>query len=267
MVHPFTWYNLLPESLQHVIGDHTFFALVSAVLLLIFAFAARGALAKTQDPAVPAAEVGSRNIAELLIQLVVTQSDQIIGKQGRKYVPFFATFFIFILLSNLLGLLPGFLPPTGNLNTTLGLAICSFIGYNVIGVREQGGSYFKHFIGPMTGLPAKSAAGKLAFLPLLLISATFFFILEIFSHGFRPVSLSLRLFGNMMGDHEVIGAFINLTKVVVPVAFYAMGTLVSVIQAFVFTLLSMIYVALAISHGHDEDHGHEAHSEGHQAHH
>jgi F-type H+-transporting ATPase subunit a len=265
MVHPFTWYNLLPESLQHAIGDHTFFAIISAILLLLFAFAARAALAKTHDPAVPSAAVGSRNIAELLIQLVVTQSDQIIGPQGRKYVPFFATFFIFILLSNLLGLLPGFLPPTGNLNTTLGLAICAFIGYNVIGVREQGGAYFKHFIGPMTSLPANSIAGKLAFLPLLLISAAFFFILEIFSHGFRPVSLSLRLFGNMMGDHEVIGAFISLTKVVVPVAFYAMGTLVSVIQAFVFTLLTMIYVALAVS-GHDEEHGHDGHSS-HQAHH
>ena len=135
----------------------------------------------------------------------------------------------------------------------------------MIGVREQGGAYFKHFIGPMTSLPANSFAGKLAFLPLLLLSAAFFFILEIFSHGFRPVSLSLRLFGNMMGDHEVIGAFINLTKVVVPVAFYAMGTLVSVIQAFVFTLLTMIYVALAVS-GHDGEHGDEGHSS-HQAHH
>jgi len=263
MEHPFTWYNLLPESLQHGIGDHTFFALVAALILVLFALAARSALARAQDPAVPAAELGSRNIAELLLQLVVTQSDQIIGKQGRKYVSFFATFFIFILTSNLLGLLPGFAPPTGNLNTTLGLALCSFIGYNVIGVREQGGAYVKHFFGPMTSLPGSSILGKIAFLPVLLISVVFFFILEAFSHGFRPVSLSLRLFGNMMGDHEVITAFINLTKVVVPVAFYAMGTLVSVIQAFVFTLLSMIYVALAISHGHDEDRGHEAH----QSHH
>ena len=263
MEHPFTWYNLLPESLQHGIGDHTFFALVAALILVLFALAARSALARAQDPAVPAAELGSRNIAELLLQLVVTQSDQIIGKQGRKYVPFFATFFIFILTSNLLGLLPGFAPPTGNLNTTLGLALCSFIGYNVIGVREQGGAYVKHFFGPMTSLPGSSILGKIAFLPVLLISVVFFFILEAFSHGFRPVSLSLRLFGNMMGDHEVITAFINLTKVVVPVAFYAMGTLVCVIQAFVFTLLSMIYVALAVSHGHDEDHAHEAH----QSHH
>ena len=157
-----------------------------------------------------------------------------------------------------MGLLPGFAPPTGNLNTTIGLALVSFIGYNVIGVREQGVAYFKHFVGPMTSLPGTSIVSKLALLPVLLISVVFFFILEVFSHGFRPVSLSLRLFGNMMGDHEVIGAFTSLTKLVVPVAFYMMGTLVCLIQAFVFTLLSMIYVALAVSHGHDEEHAHDA---------
>ncbi|HZA56512.1 MAG TPA: F0F1 ATP synthase subunit A [Candidatus Udaeobacter sp.] len=258
MEHPFTWYAVLPEPLQHLIGDHTFFAVVAAVLVILIALKARAALSRAQDPLIPAAELGSRNIAELLVQLVVSQSDAIIGKRGRKYVPFFGTFFFFILVSNLMGLLPGFAPPTGNLNTTLGLALVSFIGYNVIGVREQGMSYLKHFFGPMTSLPAKSVLGKLALVPVLLISAVFFFILEAFSHGFRPVSLSLRLFGNMMGDHQVIEAFINLTKLVVPVAFYAMGTLVSVIQAFVFTLLSMIYVALAISHGHDEENAHDS---------
>jgi F-type H+-transporting ATPase subunit a len=262
MEHPFTWFNLLPEALQHAIGDHTFFAAIAAVLLILFAIRARGALARAQDPTVPAAELGARNIAELLVQLIVSQSDAIIGKAGRKYVPFYGTFFFFILIGNLMGLLPGFAPPTGNLNTTLGLALVSFIGYNVIGIREQGVSYFKHFIGPMTNLPGESMMAKLAFVPLLLVSALFFFILELFSHGFRPVSLSLRLFGNMMGDHEVIGAFIGLTKLVVPVAFYVMGTLVSVIQAFVFTLLSMIYVALAIS-GHHEEDDHQAH----QSHH
>ena len=162
-----------------------------------------------------------------------------------------------------MGLLPGFAPPTGNLNTTLGLALASFVGYNVIGVREQGMAYFKHFLGPMTSLPGKGFLSKLAFVPVLLISVTFFLILELFSHGFRPVSLSLRLFGNLMGDHEVIGAFTDLTKLVVPVVFYVMGTLVSVIQAFVFMVLSMIYVALAVSGGHQEEHGHESH----QSHH
>jgi len=263
MEHPYTWYNALPEGLQHMFGDHTFFAVVAGLLLILFAIKARGALARASDPVVPAAELGSRNIAELIVQLIVSQSDAIIGKAGRKYVPFYGTFFFFILLSNLMGLLPGFAPPTGNLNTTIGLALVSFIGYNVIGVREQGVAYFKHFVGPMTSLPGSSIMSKLAFLPLLLLSVVFFFILEVFSHGFRPVSLSLRLFGNMMGDHEVIGAFISLTKLVVPVAFYMMGTLVCLIQAFVFTLLSMIYVALAVSHGHDEVHGQDVQ----QAHH
>lgn len=264
MEHPFTWYNLLPEGLQHVIGDHTFFAVVVALLLIWFALAARASLVNAPDPAVPAEGLGARNITELLLEFVVVrQSDAIIGKQGRKYIPYFGTFFFFILFANLIGLLPGFAAPTSNLNTTLGLAVVSFIGYNIIGVREQGAGYLKHFFGPMTSLPGQSIISKALFLPVLLVSVVFFFILEAFSHGFRPVSLSLRLFGNMMGDHEVIGAFIALTKVVVPVAFYLMGTLVSVIQAFVFMLLSMIYVALAISHGHDEDHGHDAH----QSHH
>jgi F-type H+-transporting ATPase subunit a len=262
MEHGFTWHALLPEGLQHLLDDHTFFAIVAALLLILFAIKARAALANAKDPVVPAAELGVRNIAELIVQLIVSQSDAIIGKAGRKYVPYFGTFFIFILFGNLMGLLPGFSAPTGNLNTTLGLAICSFIGYNIIGVREQGIGYFKHFIGPMTNLPASSFLGKLALLPVLILSVSFFFILEAFSHGFRPVSLSLRLFGNMMGDHQVIGAFTNLTKLVVPVAFYVMGTLVSLIQAFVFTLLSMIYVALAVS-GHDEEHGHEPHQASH----
>ena len=186
MEHPFTWYNLLPEDLQHAFGDHTFFAVIAAILLILFAVKARGALVKSQDPLVPAADLDSRNIAELVVQLVVSQSDAIIGKAGRKYVPFFGTFFFFILLSNLMGLLPGFAAPTGNLNTTIGLALVSFIGYNVIGVREQGTGYFKHFIGPMTSLPGSNIVAKLAFLPVLLISVVFFLILELFPMALDP---------------------------------------------------------------------------------
>ena len=260
MEHGFTWYYLLPHSLQAILPEHTFFALIVGVLLIIFALRARAELARAKNPIVPDERLAARNIAELLLEFVIIrQSDAIIGRAGRKYVPYFASFFFFILFANLMGLLPGFAPPTGNLNTTLGLAVVSFVGYNVIGVREQGMSYLKHFIGPMTSLPGQGFISKLAFAPVLLISVVFFLILELFSHAFRPVSLSLRLFGNMMGDHEVIGAFIGLTKLVIPVAFYAMGTLVSVIQAFVFTLLSMIYVALTVSHGHDEEHGHDSH--------
>jgi F-type H+-transporting ATPase subunit a len=143
------------------------------------------------------------------------------------------------------------------LNTTLGLALISFFAYNFFGLREQGTAYLKHFLGPMTSLPGgKSALVSLLFIPVLLISTSFFLILELASHLFRPLSLSLRLFGNMFGDHMVIEVFVELTKLVIPVAFYGLGTLVSVIQAFVFTMLSMIYVTLAVSHGHEEEHEH-----------
>lgn len=256
MEHAFTWHALLPHSLQELLPLHTFFAIVVALFLLFFAVKAKAALARTADPLVPDEGLGVRNLAELLVGLVVSQSDAIIGKQGRKYVPYFGSFFFFILCANLTGLLPGFSPPTSNLNTTIGLALVSFFGYNIIGVREQGAAYFKHFFGPMTGIPGtKNVLAKIGFILLLLLSASFFFILESISHLFRPVSLALRLFGNMMGDHTVIEVFIELTKVVVPVVFFLLGTLVSVIQAFVFTLLSMIYVALAVSHGHEEEHG------------
>jgi len=257
MEHPFTWYVLLPHALQEVIQMHTFFSVLVMLFLFFFAVKAKAALVTANDPLIPDGQLGTRNIAELLVGLIVSQSDAIVGKQGRKYVPYFGSFFIFILFANLSGLLPGFSPPTSNLNTTLGLALVSFIGYNIIGMREQGGAYFKHFLGPMTSVPpSKNILAKFAFFLLLILSASFFFILESISHVFRPVSLALRLFGNMMGDHTVIEVFIELTKVVIPVVFFLLGTLVSVIQAFVFTLLSMIYVALAVSHGHEEEHGH-----------
>lgn len=257
MEHPFTWHSLLPASWQFLIPQHTFFALLVSVTLVLFAWRARAAVARANDPVIPVEGVGLRNLAELLVEFVLKLSDSIIGKQGRKYVPLFGSFFIFILLSNLLGLVPGFSPPTSNLNTTLGLALVSFAAYNVIGLCEQGVGYLKHFLGPMTSLPSgKSKIASLLFVPVLLISACFFLIVEGASHLFRPLSLSLRLFGNMFGDHMVIEVFTELTKLVVPVAFYALGTLVSVIQAFVFTMLSMIYVALSVGHGHDEGHEH-----------
>lgn len=257
MEHAFTWYDLLPHTLQELIPQHTFFAILIGLFLLLFAVRAKAVLARARDPLIPDEELGTRNLAELLVGFIVSQSDAIIGKKGRTYVPYFGCFFFFILCANLSGLLPGFSPPTSNLNTTLGLALVSFIGYNIIGVREQGGAYFKEFVGPMTSIPAsKNVFSKVAFVLLLLLSGTFFFILESISHLFRPVSLSLRLYGNMMGDHTVIEVFIELTKIVVPVVFFLLGTLVSVIQAFVFTLLSMIYVALAVTHGHGDEHGH-----------
>ncbi len=250
MEHPFSWYALLPYPLT-VLPEHSFTASVVTVLLVLVALVARGALSRSSDPVIPDTTISVKNVLELLIGIVVSLTDGVMGKKGRKYVPLFGSFFLFILFANLIGLVPGFSPPTSNLNTTVGLALVSFAAYNCFGFKANGLGYIKQFIGPMHSLPpTRNWLMGLLFVPVLLLSVVFFFILEGSSHLFRPVSLSLRLFGNMFGDHQVLEAFIDLTKLVVPVLFYILGALVSVIQAFVFTVLSVVYVALAISHEH-----------------
>lgn len=162
-------------------------------------------------------------------------AEGVMGADARRYVPLFGSFFVFILLGNLLGLLPGFAPPTSDFNITFGLGVASFLAYNAIGIHAQGlVNYLKHFVGPIWWL---------AFLMVPL---------ELIDNLVRPVSLALRLFGNMTGDHLVLEIFTDLTKLVVPVMFYFLGAFVSLIQAFVFTLLTVIYVSLAV--GHSEEH-------------
>lgn len=230
--HPFTWYDLVPAFLQGWVPLQIFFSVVSMVLLVCLAVAARRRLLDTHNAVIPSDRITLVNIFELLIEFVTNLSDSIIGHHGRRYLSLYGTFFIFILLSNFIGLVPGFSPPTSNLNITLGLGLVSFGAYHYFGIREHGGSYLKQFMGPF------------------LVIAPLFFLIEVFSHMFRPLTLGLRLAFNMFADHLVVEIFTGLTYVVIPVLFYLLGALVSVIQAFVFTLLSMIYVSLALSHDH-----------------
>ncbi len=230
--HPFTWYDLLPAGLQGVLPLQIFFSVVSMVLLVCLALGVRRRLRDTHNAVIPSDRITLVNVFELLIEFVMGLSDSIIGHKGRKYLPLYGTFFIFILLSNFIGLVPGFSPPTSNLNITLGMGLISFGAYHYFGVREHGGGYIKQFMGPF------------------LVIAPLFFLIEVFSHMFRPLTLGLRLAFNMFADHLVVEIFTGLTYVVIPVLFYLLGALVSVIQAFVFTLLSMIYASLALSHDH-----------------
>jgi F-type H+-transporting ATPase subunit a len=234
MEHPFTWHSFLLSFFHQLdfLPEPTFMALVVVLIVLALALSFRRAVLKAVDPAVPEDRLGSRNIMEMAVEMVVSLSDSIIGKEGRKYVPLFGSLFIFILTSNLLGLVPGFTPPTSSFSSNLALGLVVFVAYNYWGVRANGVHYFKQFMGPVIFL------------------APLFILIELFSHAFRPLSLSIRLFGNMFGDHLVLEIFTGLTKFVIPVAFYILGTLVSVIQAAVFTILSIIYVAMAISHEH-----------------
>jgi F-type H+-transporting ATPase subunit a len=234
MEHAFSWYGFV-ESFFHplrALPEPNFMALIVAAVILALALGFRRALARASDPVIPDDQLGTRNIMELMVEFVVGLSDSIIGPKGRKYVPLFGSLFIFILMANLMGLIPGFVPPTSYFFNNLALGLVVFVAYNYYGVRENGARYFKQFLGPMIFL------------------APLFILIELSSHIFRPISLSIRLFGNMFGDHLVLEIFTSLTKVVIPVLFYILGTLVSVIQAAVFTILSVIYVAMAISHEH-----------------
>ena len=187
------------------------------------------------DPAVPDETLTARNSFEVYVEGFTGIVEGVIGPEGRKYVPFYAALFLFIFASNMTGLLPGFTPPTSNINITLALGLISFVMYNYYGFRAHGASYLKHFVGPIWWL---------AFLMLPL---------ELVDNLLRPITLNLRLLMNMFADHLVLDIFTDLTKLIVPVVFLLLGAFVSLIQAFVFTLLSLVYVALAVS-GHEEEH-------------
>ncbi len=214
--------------------DHLFGMIIVVVLLLLAALKVRHNIAKS-DTVLPGEKFTLTNIFEILsIDFLLNLLAGIFGskKAARTYFPLLATSFFVILFANILGLIPGFLPPTGNFNTTLAFALVIFVMYNYYGIKENGWSYLKHFLGPMIYLA-----------PLMLI-------IEIISHLVRPLSLSLRLFWNMTGDHLVLGIFTDLTHIIIPVLFVGLGLFVSFLQAFIFTILSSIYISLSIAHEH-----------------
>ena len=170
---------------------------------------------------------------ELLSEFIFKVSDQMMGRENRKYMPFVASVFCFIFFCNILGLIPGFSMPTDSVTFNLGIALVVFFLYNYWGVKELGlAKYLKHFCGPV------------------MVLAPVIFVMEIVSHLIRPFALSLRLFGNMTGDHAVIEAFTELAPHGVPVVFYFFGTFVCFVQAFVFALLSMVYIRFALEQDH-----------------
>ncbi len=171
--------------------------------------------------------------------------EQWIGPKGPRYFPLVGTLFVFILLSNYLGLVPGFMAPTSSLNVTLGCALTIWVYYHYQGFKEQGVvNYLKHFAMP-PGSPVWMA-------PLMLI-------IETISHLARVMSLSLRLFGNIFGEELVILIFFSLMPFVLPLPMMFLALITGGLQAFIFALLSIIYLqgAVAVEHEHD-DHGHDA---------
>jgi F-type H+-transporting ATPase subunit a len=176
---------------------------------------------------------------------VVGLLEQWIGPDGRRYLPLIATLGLFILLSNYAGLVPGLSAPTSNINVTVGCAITTWVYYHYQGFRKQGViNYVKHFAVP-PGAPVWMA-------PLMLI-------IELISHSSRLLSLSLRLFGNIFGEELVIVILGSIVPFIVPLPMMFLGLITGGLQAFIFVLLSIIYLqaAVAVEHEHDE-HGHDA---------
>ncbi len=239
----FYWVTLLPfyHSLAGLEQDSDKIAdfgtinadAVSHALLVSIILIALALYLKFKAPRqiVPSDKVSLGNIVEALIEFVYGLLEENIGSAGKRFIPIIGALFVFILVGNLIGLLPGFLPPTENININAGCALIVFFAYQAIGFKEHGPSYLKHFCGPIWWL------------------APFMFIIELIGHVARPFSLSIRLFGNIMGDHKVLEIFSNLVPIGVPVFNLALGTFVSVIQALVFSLLSIIYISLALEAG------------------
>lgn len=229
MVH-FNWTQLI-DGVNHD-NLHVATSVASSAAIVLIAFAGRLALGSGDKAVTPAGKFSLKGIIEMVIEFIIGLSDMVVGENGRKYVPMFAAIFFYIWVSNLIGLIPGMTASTDNINTTFAMGLFMFVVYNAFGVKENGLGYLKHFMGPV------------------LLLAPLMFIIEIISHVIRPLTLGLRLAGNITADHTVLSIFLDIAPWGIPAIFYGMGLFVSSMQAFVFTILSMIYVSMAVAHDH-----------------
>jgi F-type H+-transporting ATPase subunit a len=239
MTHPFVFFDWVvqlflgtpttPEEVEHVhhvvemLRPVTYTWLVMILLVLV------ALLVKNNIKMVP---TGLQNFLEPVIDGIENMIEETMGHKGMAYFPLIATIAFFILTSNLIALIPGFYPPTANLNTNAAMALTVFAMTHIVGIKEHGIGYFKHFCGPVIWLA-----------PLIIP-------IELVGHLARPLSLTLRLFGNMYGHEIVLMIFFGLVPFLVPLPMMLMGVLVAFIQTFVFMLLAMIYIAGALEEAH-----------------
>jgi len=215
-----------PEVVPHNVS----YGILASVILIVMAVILRGSLRLVPR--------GFQNFLEIVVQTLLNLVEETIGhKWGRHSFPFICTIFIYILLCNLMGLVPGFTAATANVNTNAGMAIPVFFLTHIYGIRIHGIKYIKHFLGPVRSIGA---------LPLMILM----FVVEVIGHIARPVTLTVRLFGNMVAKHILLLVLAVLAPLLVPSLILALGLLVSIVQAFVFTLLTICYFAGAVEEAH-----------------
>jgi len=229
MEHPYLFFVKFFEviGLAHFAhtSPHVIYMWVVMAILIIFS-----ALAAKTVTLIPSK---GQNFFEILISGLEEFAVTITGEEGRWLFPLIGTIFVFIATSNLIGLVPGFLPPTASINTTLGCAVIVVVFTHIIGVKYHGAKYIKHFLGPVWWM-----------IPIILP-------IEIIGHLARILSLSFRLFGNMMGHELVLAILFGLAGAFfAPLPIMALGIFVALVQAFVFFLLSVMYFTAAMEHAH-----------------
>ena len=215
------------QLLLHVpnMPEHVTYSWLAMAILIGLSLVARFTLKKS-------APTGVQNLFEVIVGGLENFVEEIMGPEGKHYLTLIGSLFLFILVCNLQGLFPGFDSPTANINTTLALALVSFTATHYIGVKRHGISYVKHFMGPMWGLA-----------PLMLP-------IELISHFARVMSLTFRLFGNMVAKHKLLLVLALLAPYIAPVPILGLGLLVAFVQAGVFTLLTMLYLSGSIEEAH-----------------
>lgn len=226
-----TWIDNQPVSTI----DHVIFALVVFCLVLVLLAIARRSM--RADEVLPEGSFSPLGIFDAFSEFLLTVvMEPIMGRErALRFLPLVGSLGVFILFSNLLGVIPGFLPPTSNLNTTFALGSVVFFATHYYGVKAHGLSYFKHFFGPII---------KWYALPLMLLM----FIIEMISHIARPVSLGIRLFGNIFGDHATVAGFLAVGLfgwLILPLIPFPLGLLVCVVQTLVFCILTTVYIHVA----------------------
>jgi F-type H+-transporting ATPase subunit a len=261
MEHGFTWVTFLvgpvPEE-QGLIARHIqwvglFHMLCSTLLLLAFVMMTRAKVLAQGNDILPDDRLTIRNFFEGLMGFIMGLMKDIIGPNYRKFVPVVLGVWFYILFANLFGLVPYFAPGTDKWSITISMALVVFFATHIYGIQASGIKYFTHFLSPVW--PPNI---------IFIIMMPIYFVIEVIGHLARVASLSIRLMANMMADHTVVAIFLMLTAPLVPAIFTGLGIIVCFMQAFIFSILTTIYFALATAHGgHDEEHG-EKH--GHAAH-
>ncbi len=217
-MHPFLFLEKIP------LPAHVTYTWLIMIILAVLAFLATRRLDIYPGRMQHVFEVFLGGVRNLMLDAM--------GPTGLKFFPLIATIAIFILTANLLGLIPGFESPTANLNTTVSMALVVFVLTHIVGVWLHGFKYVKQFLGPVWWM------------------APIMFPIEVVSHLARPISLSVRLFGNIMGEDLVLAIVLLLVPFLVPLPIFVLMIFTSIIQTLVFVMLSMIYIQLAMEESH-----------------